>query len=368
MTFSKVKSSRIIPELWLIIAISALYTMTQLVTFANIYTQKQVLNESIQIGEMLQDRAVACVIAYLYVTIIVLSTRRFLSQKRPWANIILIHLFFAILISLLWYTTFVFFTSLLRGYGSGGEFHEDFFMWYLLNFDKLFLLYLFTVSVTYTYYYIQRDSINKIQKSQIETQLLQTRLMMLKSQLHPHFLFNTLNSIASLADIDIKRAKKMIADLGDLLRFVLDAKDLQIVSLEDEVALLSKYMAIEKTRFAEDLEIEMDIEPAIEQASMPSMLLQPLVENSIQHGFSSEHPYLKIKIQLYQQKDQLIIVVQDNGKGFNEQDSKRIFNKGTGLQNTFERLKSIYGEQFAFFVENLRPGVRNRIEIPLKFG
>jgi hypothetical protein len=241
-------------------------------------------------------------------------------------------------------------------------------MWYLLNFDKLFLLYLFTVSVTYTYYYIQRDSINKIQKSQIETQLLQTRLMMLKSQLHPHFLFNTLNSIASLADIDIKRAKKMIADLGDLLRFVLDAKDLQIVSLEDEVALLSKYMAIEKTRFAEDLEIEMDIEPAIEQASVPSMLLQPLVENSIQHGFSSEHPYLKIKIQLYQQEDQLIIVVQDNGKGFNEQDSKRIFNKGTGLQNTFERLKSIYGEQFAFFVENLRPGVRNRIEIPLKFG
>ena len=212
------------------------------------------------------------------------------------------------------------------------------------------------------------DIVNKIQKSQIETQLLQTRLMMLKSQLHPHFLFNTLNSIASLADIDIRRAKKMIADLGDLLRFVLDAKDLQIVSLKDEIALLNKYMAIEKTRFAEDLEIEMNIEPAIEQAAVPSMLLQPRVENSIQHGFSSEHPNLKIKSHLYKQTDHLIIVVQDDGKGFNEKESRKIFNKGTGLQNTFERLKSIYGEQFVFFVENLKPGVRNRIEIPLKFG
>ena len=352
-------------ETRLIIAISVLYTMIQFITFINIGLKRQMHGSPLEIGAMLEDRLVACLIAYMYVTLIVLTTRRFLMKRKSWFNIILIHLVFAVLISFLWYSTFTLAESLL---GNSNGYDEDFFVWYLSNFDKLFLLYLFTVSVSYTYYYVQLSNRHKIQKSQIETQLLQTRLMMLKSQLHPHFLFNTLNSIASLIDIDVRRAKKMIADLGDLLRFVLDFKDLQIVSLTDEIALLDKYMAIEKTRFAEDLRIEMEVEEAVKQASVPSMILQPLVENSIQHGFSSEHPQLDIRISLFREAESLIILVQDNGKGFQEKESQKIFNKGTGLRNTFERLKSIYGEQFNFFVENLTPGVSNRIEIPLKFG
>ena len=364
MSFLKKKAGRI-AEFRLILAISAVYTLIQFITFINICLKQQMDGQAIEFAPLLQDRMVACLIAYMYVTIIVLTTRRFLVDNKSWMKIIMIHLGFAVLISFLWYSTFTLVESLL---GHSAGYDAAFLMWYLLNFDKLFLLYLVAVSVTYTYYYVQLSNTHKIQKSQIETQLLQTRLMMLKSQLHPHFLFNTLNSIASLIDIDIRRAKKMIADLGDLLRFVLDAKDLQIVSLKDEIALLDKYMAIEKTRFAEDLCIEMDVEETVKMASVPSMILQPLVENSIQHGFSSKHPQLKIKISLFKDHQKLIILVQDDGKGFQEKEARQIFNKGTGLRNTFERLKSIYGEQFDFFVENLRPGVSNRIEIPLKFG
>ncbi len=351
----------------LILAIGALYALLQIFTFLRIYSQNKLDGYEIDIWAMVQDRMIALLIGVLFVIIIVKTTRRFLLQDQSWPKIIGIHLVFAVLTSLVWYSCFVGVALFFCKGEDCGQQGIDFIYWYLMNLDKLVLLYLFTVSLTYTYFYVQLDSINKIHQSQIKNQLLETRLMMLKSQLHPHFLFNTLNSITSLIDLDVKRAKSMIADLGDLLRYVLDHKDRQIVSLDEELLLLSKYVEIEKTRYAEDLEIDWQVDSNLEEAQIPSMLLQPLVENAIQHGFSSNHPRLKVDISLRKSgRDALTIEIKDNGKGFENEKADHIFELGTGLKNTYERLKSIYGNHFQFLVENLNPGVVNRIEIPLR--
>lgn len=365
---AKSKLNAKISDTRLIIALSALNVLLQISTFFRLYAEQIESKVPVDLPLMLRDRAVAIVIAILYIIIIVKTTRWFLMENKSWTKIIAIHLVVAVLISCLWYSTFLF-ASYFLCVGTGcDEEKTNVLYWYLYNFDKLFLLYLITVSVTYTYYYVQRDSLHQIQRSKIEHQLLQTRMMMLKSQLHPHFLFNTLNSIACLVDIDVQKAKNMIADLGDLLRHVLDYKDAQIVSVDDEMVLLNKYLDIEKIRFSEDLKVNLNIAPEIGHAEIPSMLLQPIVENSIRHGFSRQHPNLQIDINIFPEKELLVVSVEDNGQGFDPEAGTNIFEKGMGLKNTFERLRSIYSDQFRFFVENLDPGVRNRIEIPLNLG
>jgi two-component system LytT family sensor kinase len=354
-------------DLRLITGIGALYLLLQGITLLRIYLQFKFDGYRPDLLSLIKDRGVAVVIAIIFIIIIVKTTRRFLMENISWRRIIAVHLLFAVLISLLWYSTFIAVSFFLCPTGDCTSTRQELLYWYLINFDKIFLVYLMTVSLTYTYYYVRRDGIHKVQKSRIENQLLQTRLKALKSQLHPHFLFNTLNSIASLIDIDNRRAQTMIADLGDLLRHVLDSRDIQLVTVQEEMNLLKKFIDIEKTRFSDDLEVSIEIDPAVYKAIVPSMLLQPIVENSIRHGYSRKTPHLRIDIRIRRRDERLILSVEDNGRGFARNGSNDIFSRGTGLRNTYERLQSIYNENYIFRVDNRRPGVRNYIEIPLQF-
>lgn len=355
-----------LPDTWLTLSIIGLYSIIQAFTLLRIYAMLQLDEMEINWPELLQDRLVSWLIGLAFIILIVQTTRRFLLENKSWSRIVTIHFFFALITSVIWYSCILLLSALLGSEDPLPSSGTNIFYWYLMNTDKLFLLYLVTVSFTYSYYYFQRDSINKIQRSEMQSQLLETRLKILQSQLHPHFLFNTLNSIASLMDIDVKRAKEMVADLGDLLRQVLENsdKEMHLVPLSKELEILKKYVSIEKTRFSEDLEVEWDIGPDLERAQIPSLLLQPLVENAIQHGFSRHHTQLKIGIQLARSNGHMQISITDNGKGLNSEEEGQVFHAGMGLSNTFARLKSLYGDQFVFSVENLYPGVRNFIEIP----
>ncbi|MCB0566035.1 MAG: histidine kinase [Phaeodactylibacter sp.] len=368
MSSTKQKIGRL-SDTQLIIGVGLVITLLQLTTFFEIYLDIATQKKEINLNELLGGRLLAWAMALAFVFLIVKTTTRFLDANMSWWNIIAIHILFAILVSFLWYSLFLFVNHLLCNGEKCNEPYDSTHMllWYLKNFDKLFLIYLLTASLTYTYHYVQRDIMHRMQNSRMEKQLLESRLMMLKSQLQPHFLFNTLNSITSLIDIDVRRAKAMIADLGGLLRHVLEKKDEQVVSLEEELKLLQQYIEIAKARFAEDLEIGLEVESGIVQARIPSMLLQPLVENSIQHGFSRDHPQLKVDIRLFQEGQGLVVEVKDDGQGFSPEAEAELFERGMGLHNTLERLQSLFGERFTFLVENLYPGVRNRIEIPLSF-
>lgn len=356
-------------DLKLILVLTAVFTLSQVTTFFRVYAQHQMDGISLDWGAVLWDRFLAWIIGFIFLVAIVITTRRYLLEKKSWPLTIGIHLFIAAVASFIWYVTLIYASRLFGAISDQAFDNFDLLYWFFMSFDKLFLLYLCTAIITYAYYYVQRDRDNRINRSKMENQLLEARLKMLQSQLHPHFLFNTLNSITSLMDVDIHKAKIMTVDLADLLRHVLAHKDVQLIELEDELAILSKYVDIEKTRFSDDLEINWHVEGDFNRVRIPSMLLQPLVENSIKHGFSRQHPSLSIDIRLKRLDDRLQIIIEDDGQGIPANEAAGVFETGTGIQNTKQRLESIYGDRQVFSVTN-KPegGVQNYIEIPLDSG
>ncbi|MCB0629225.1 MAG: histidine kinase [Saprospiraceae bacterium] len=353
-------------DLRLILVISVVFTLSQIITFFRVYARNKMDGLPIVLEDMLTERLLSWIIGFVFLVAIVKTTRRFLLEKRSWVLTITIHMFIAAVFSFLWYSTYIFAMKLVTPPGGEEFIYYDLVYWFLLNFDKLFLMYLSTTIITYAYYYLQRDRDNKINQSRMANQLLEARLKMLKSQLHPHFLFNTLNSITSLMDLDIKKAKSMTVDLADLLRHVLAHKDNQLIDLDEEIEILSKYIDIEKTRFSDDLEVNMHMEGDFQGVQLPSLLLQPLVENSIKHGFSRRHPSIKVDIYIKRLENCLQITIQDNGHGFTSEEAAAVFEKGTGIQNTKQRLQSIYGDQHIFSVTSGEAGgVNNYIEIPV---
>ncbi len=351
------------PDGRLIMAIGLLYALIQLMTFIRSFAIFRLDGEPIILSEMIPDRVVGWVIGFIYIIIIVKTTKYLLTRSWSWVRIFSIHLVFAILISLVWYLSFIEVATWFCTTDDCLPQAQEFWYWYLVNFDKLFLLYVLTVSITYTYYYVRRDDLNRYRQAQMETKLLQARMKMLRSQLHPHFLFNTLNSITSLIDIDIQKAKTVIADLADLLRKVLDWRDQQYISLREELELLQRYVDIEKTRFSDDLTIDWKIDEAALDTEVPAMLLQPLVENAIHHGFSGDHLHVKMLIEAARENGHLILRVSDDGQGFPE--SKNILRSGTGIRNTHERLETLYGDRFRLDIRNTSPGVVSEIAIPM---
>ena len=207
----------------------------------------------------------------------------------------------------------------------------------------------------------------ELQTSQLEARLAQSRLQVLKMQLHPHFLFNTLNAISELVHRDPDTADRMLTDLSDLLRMSFENLEVQEIPLKQELEFLRKYLEIEQTRFHDRLEVRMDIGPDTLDASVPNMILQPLVENAIKHGISPKAEGGHINIEAWRKNGTLHLSVNDDGVGVNSGGVKA-FTEGVGLSNTRRRLKHLYGEghKFELEPENKNDGLSVRLDIPYK--
>lgn len=356
----------------LILLLIGLFTFLRILTSIGMYWRMNLKGEEMNWGTFMQGRVIAWLVSILFIVVIVKTTRLFLFRKKSWLAISAIHLLIAVVLSVLWYGTFLLASMAIEytqgALGSEKDYDFDILLWYLQNFDSLLIIILFTISLTYTYYYIQQNSLNQIQKSQIEQQLLQARLTVLKSQLQPHFLFNTLNSIASIMTSDLTRARDMLADLSHLLRHVLDSGERQTITLEEELTILNKYLDIEKTRFSEQLGIQLQIDEGLRQAIVPNMLLQPIVENSINHGYSKDYPTLKVEISIQQQNQNIVLIVKDNGRGFPTENLTDLMQSGMGLQNTYKRLQTLYNRSDLMRIRNLHPGAEVHITLPLSFA
>jgi sensor histidine kinase YesM len=191
--------------------------------------------------------------------------------------------------------------------------------------------------------------------SQLEAQLANAQLEVLKIQLEPHFLFNTLNSIASLARHDGRAAEHMTLQLADLLRMSLDGVGVHEVPLHQELTFLQKYVDIQQTRFHDRLSVETEIDPRTLDTLVPNLILQPLVENAIRHGISPRRVPGLVRITTWRDRDDVWMEIRDNGVGFTRGRGLAP-PEGVGLRNTRGRLRQLYNEDHAMVLEDAPGG------------
>jgi len=218
--------------------------------------------------------------------------------------------------------------------------------------DTAAMLYLFVVASTYAVSYYKSAKEQELRASRLEGQLMQSQLMALKAQLHPHFLFNTLNTISALVREEPEAAERMIARLSDLLRSSLENVGAQEVSLRKELDLVQRYLDIQQVRFEDRLRVNFEIDPGTLDAVVPNLLLQPLVENAIRHGLADRLEGGELAISAHRMNGSLRLAVRDNGCGL-PGDSMR---EGVGLSNTRARLRQLYGDAQEIELRNLPPG------------
>ena len=198
----------------------------------------------------------------------------------------------------------------------------------------------------------------------------EAQLKMLRYQLNPHFLFNTLNAISTLIlDKDTELANGMVMKLSRFLRHSLDNDPMQQITVAEEVESLKLYLDIEEVRFGERLTLHFDISPEAENALMPSLLLQPLVENSIKYAVSRSINGGSIAVTAAIDKDQLLLTVADDGPGLDLRQGRLPKGGGVGLANTRERLVQLYGDRQSFRLCTTEPhGLTISICIPAKYA
>lgn len=194
--------------------------------------------------------------------------------------------------------------------------------------------------------------------------LVEARLIALTNQINPHFLFNTLNSIGALIRVNPDQARGVIYKLSNILRRLLRKVD-ALVPLREELTFIEDYLSIEMVRFGDKLRFDKDIDPATLDRLVPSMLLQPIVENSIKHGLAKKLDGGKITIRSRLSQGHVRVTVEDDGVGIPEERLNHLFDQGIGVSNVNERLKVLYQDRYRIVVESREgEGTKTEIEIP----
>ena len=220
------------------------------------------------------------------------------------------------------------------------------------NLGAQYLIYWGVISIAHVVAYYGAEGARELRASRAEARLAETRLQLLKMQLHPHFLFNTLNTVSELVHENPAAADRMIAGLGHLLRETLDAGTVDSVPLSRELELLDRYIEIQRARFGDRLDVTIVTEAEVRSALVPIFILQPLVENSIKHGLSAHMDAGRITLQASRELDRVVITVEDDGPGITAGAVK----DGVGLGNTRARLQEMYGSLHSFDVTNAPGG------------
>ncbi len=229
---------------------------------------------------------------------------------------------------------------------------------HVLHYVVLYATTLFAVGLPLKIWNSTRNE-NKLEEQQ--RLLIEARLEALASQINPHFLFNTLNSVSSLIRTDPHQARLMVLKLSRILRRLL-RKHESYSALRDELDFIEDYLSIEVARFGDKLHFEKDVDAQSLDMMVPSMLLQPLVENCIKHGLSSKIEGGTIRLRTRRLEGRLHLVVEDDGVGIPEAKLAKLLEKGIGVSNVNERLKVLFGADYRMWIDS-SPGKGTRIEI-----
>jgi two-component system, LytTR family, sensor kinase len=241
--------------------------------------------------------------------------------------------------------------------------------WKMTYMESITIAWIVMVAWSALYFGIKYYQIfQEVQKSALRSAAMahEAQLKMLRYQLNPHFLFNTLNAISTLVlERQTEDANRMVTRLSSFLRHSLDNDPMKMVTLEQEIAALLLYLDIEKVRFEERLNLKLDIEDAAQHALIPSLLLQPLVENAIKYGIARAEDGGTLRIAARVFAGDLLLQLSDDGPGVELVDGEIPGANGVGLRNTRERLAELYGERHAFHLSRSDPhGLTVDIRVP----
>jgi signal transduction histidine kinase len=238
-----------------------------------------------------------------------------------------------------------------------------------LGFLNSFVIYLGVVAAGHARAYSLRYRGRERQATELQSQLAEAHLEALRRQLDPHFLFNTLNAVSSLVERDPRGVRRMIARLSELLRYSLDAENSPEIPLRKELELLGRYLDIMQIRFQGRLDVRQQIADEALDALVPTLVLQPLVENAIKHGVEKLDEGGRIAIEAAPEGDMLVLRVRDNGPDAGSFRLPAEANgRGVGLQNTLARLERLYGrnQRFALVPSEEGPGMTAEVRLPLR--
>jgi signal transduction histidine kinase len=330
------------------------------------YSYRRLLGQEVSLGQLVPAELVFTYLWALLTPLVMWTGRRFpvwgthhegepRTRARNWAAQ-LIALVSFVMVHVALFTA----ASLLIG-GSAAVPASRLFSGYLASWftlDSIVYCTLLAVYHALVYYRISQD--RALRASQLEARLAQAQLQVLRMQLQPHFLFNTLHTISALMHRDVKRADSMIAALSDLLRMSLRSVGVQEVELREELDFLQRYLEIMSLRFGDRLTVNLDIDPNVLDARVPTLVLQPLVENALRHGFGDGMRAGQVRVTVRPDGDMLRCEVVDNGRGL--QNAAR---EGVGTSNTRARLRHLYGDRFSLeLTTNPGGGARVSLAIP----
>ncbi len=350
---------------WTVLA--ALWSIPGMIQATTLYAAYALKgDDSLSFGRALLWRIPEWQVWALATPAIVWAGRRFPITRTPWPSVPM-HLALATVITVADVTVY-FFSSQWLGMSWGNESLLEFLPLMLLKtaFFEL-MVYCAVLAVDQAIAYQRRYRDAALAKSQLEARLVEAQLDALKHQLHPHFLFNTINSITVLMRKgEAQSAIRMLGGLSDLLRRSLTTMRVELVSLDEELDFIARFLDIETTRFPDRLRVVVDVTPEARRGSIPCMLLQPIVENAIEHGIAPRVGGGCITITARVTDDRLRIEVRDDGVGPSS-DAPPREGHGVGLSNVRKRLAQLYPDTHTFRLEHGEPsGAVAVLEIPFE--
>ncbi len=312
--------------LWLVLAVS---TVLQLVAVE--YSGKY----DYQLKDYLLTPGSSLVTGIFLLFVFVIPAFDFSSKLKTFQRILLLGfsgIFYSIVFILIMHLFPIVFSE------NPSDYKESIFGFAVASFHNVIKNYLFQMAILYAYEYINKEKQLFEKQKNLEVELNNTKLQILKSQLQPHFLFNAMNSVVSEIDEDKTKAQEMLINLSDILRTSLNTDFLTPVSLKEEIELIEKYLSIEKIRYDEQLNFEINIDENSKSWKIPSMILQPLVENAIKHGFKELQNPLTIIVE----PGNDAIIIKNNGHSLDSEIHK------IGLNNVSQRMELFTGNKNSF--------------------
>ncbi len=352
---------------WLLIFLA--YTAIGFLNFAYRYLDDLARNHPHTLGIRVFEESTGIYSAFVLLPAMVWAIRRLRIRRDNWWKMVPLNLLAMMAYSVCDTTLMAVSRRLLAPVFGFGRYDYGIMLYrYPMELANHVLSFWIVVGAVYVIDSLRESRNRQIATAELEARLAEAQLQNLRLQLQPHFLFNALNTISSVMHEDVDRADVMLTQLSDLLRRTLRAANSQEVSLEEELAMLKSYLGIMEARFGDDLQVEFAIDPAVSQAMVPQLILQPLVENSIRHGRDAQSSRVDIRVRAANENGRLLLQVSDNGPGIPEL-NKAEWKKGIGISNTEERLEGLYGAEHELLLENASGrGLTVTVRLPLRLA